>query len=63
MTGHVNYERDAATFAEWGVDWVKMDWCNTEVAAAPFVVLLRCGLALPLAAAYVICGCVEGDDA
>ena len=21
---------DARVFAEWGVDWVKMDWCNTE---------------------------------
>ncbi len=25
--GH--YEQDAATFASWGVDLVKMDWCNT----------------------------------
>mmetsp|Transcript_39657 Transcript_39657/g.123579 ORF Transcript_39657/g.123579 Transcript_39657/m.123579 type:complete len:522 (+) Transcript_39657:61-1626(+) len=22
--------QDAAIFAEWGVDWVKMDWCHTE---------------------------------
>jgi alpha-galactosidase len=27
--GH--YEQDAATFASWGVDWVKMDWCNTNI--------------------------------
>jgi alpha-galactosidase len=26
--GH--YEQDAATFASWGVDYVKMDWCSTE---------------------------------
>ena len=24
--GH--WSEDAATFAEWGVDWVKMDWCG-----------------------------------
>ena len=24
--GH--WTEDAATFAEWGVDWVKMDWCG-----------------------------------
>eukprot|EP00928_Gymnodinium_smaydae_P016564 TRINITY_DN16231_c3_g1_i1.p1 TRINITY_DN16231_c3_g1~~TRINITY_DN16231_c3_g1_i1.p1 ORF type:complete len:524 (-),score=61.10 TRINITY_DN16231_c3_g1_i1:210-1781(-) len=24
-----NWDKDAAVFAEWGVDWVKMDWCNT----------------------------------
>ena len=23
-------EKDAASFAEWGVDYVKEDWCNTE---------------------------------
>jgi alpha-galactosidase len=28
--GH--YEQDAATFASWGVDQVKMDWCNTKLA-------------------------------
>jgi len=27
--GH--YEQDANTFASWGVDLVKMDWCNTVV--------------------------------
>jgi len=26
--GH--YQQDATTFASWGVDFVKMDWCNTE---------------------------------
>ncbi|XP_065911762.1 uncharacterized protein [Dysidea avara] len=26
--GH--YEQDAFTYAKWGVDYVKMDWCNTE---------------------------------
>ncbi len=25
-----HWEQDAAVWAEWGVDWVKMDWCNTE---------------------------------
>lgn len=25
-----HWEQDAAVFAEWGVDVVKMDWCNTE---------------------------------
>eukprot|EP01064_Diplonema_japonicum_P028877 TRINITY_DN453_c0_g1_i2.p1 TRINITY_DN453_c0_g1~~TRINITY_DN453_c0_g1_i2.p1 ORF type:complete len:410 (+),score=129.53 TRINITY_DN453_c0_g1_i2:70-1299(+) len=25
-----HWEQDAAVFAEWGVDWVKMDWCNTQ---------------------------------
>ena len=24
--GH--WAQDAATFAEWGIDWVKMDWCG-----------------------------------
>eukprot|EP00039_Didymoeca_costata_P003262 m.66428 g.66428 ORF g.66428 m.66428 type:complete len:441 (-) comp11805_c0_seq2:144-1466(-) len=24
------YETDAKTFANWGVDYVKMDWCSTE---------------------------------
>jgi alpha-galactosidase len=29
-TGSLNYEQsDANTFAEWGVDYVKEDWCNT----------------------------------
>ena len=27
--GH--YEQDAATFASWGVEYVKMDWCGTVV--------------------------------
>jgi len=26
--------QDAATFAEWGVDYLKYDWCNTEGLAA-----------------------------
>lgn len=26
--GH--WQQDAAVFAEWGVDWVKMDWCQTD---------------------------------
>eukprot|EP00038_Savillea_parva_P015184 m.13388 g.13388 ORF g.13388 m.13388 type:complete len:370 (+) comp3036_c0_seq1:103-1212(+) len=26
------YERDAATFAGWGLDFVKMDWCSASVA-------------------------------
>jgi len=25
-----HWTQDANVFAEWGVDWVKMDWCNTE---------------------------------
>lgn len=25
------YEQDAATFASWGVEYVKMDWCNTDI--------------------------------
>ena len=24
-----HWEQDAAAYAEWGVDWVKMDWCNS----------------------------------
>mmetsp|Transcript_17001 Transcript_17001/g.47647 ORF Transcript_17001/g.47647 Transcript_17001/m.47647 type:complete len:438 (-) Transcript_17001:101-1414(-) len=24
-----HFEEDAALFAEWGVDWIKMDWCHT----------------------------------
>ncbi len=27
--GH--YAADAATFASWGVRYVKMDWCNTDI--------------------------------
>lgn len=27
--GH--YEQDANTYASWGMDFVKMDWCNTQV--------------------------------
>jgi alpha-galactosidase len=27
--GH--YEQDAKTFANWGVEYVKMDWCNTKI--------------------------------
>jgi len=27
--GH--YDQDANTFASWGVDFVKMDWCNTNI--------------------------------
>lgn len=27
--GH--YEQDAKTFASWGVDYVKADWCNTKI--------------------------------
>jgi len=26
--GH--YDQDAKTYASWGIDYVKMDWCNTE---------------------------------
>lgn len=25
-----HWEQDANVWAEWGVDWVKMDWCNTK---------------------------------
>ena len=25
-----HWEQDADVFAEWGVDWVKMDWCNSK---------------------------------
>lgn len=25
------YAQDAATFASWGVRYVKMDWCNTDI--------------------------------
>jgi hypothetical protein len=25
-----HWTQDAQVFAEWGVDWVKMDWCNTN---------------------------------
>eukprot|EP01060_Flectonema_neradi_P019646 TRINITY_DN268_c0_g3_i1.p1 TRINITY_DN268_c0_g3~~TRINITY_DN268_c0_g3_i1.p1 ORF type:complete len:410 (+),score=98.09 TRINITY_DN268_c0_g3_i1:85-1314(+) len=25
-----HWQQDADVFAEWGVDWVKMDWCNTQ---------------------------------
>jgi len=25
-----HWTQDANVFAEWGVDWVKMDWCNTK---------------------------------
>eukprot|EP01059_Diplonema_ambulator_P000514 TRINITY_DN1041_c1_g1_i1.p1 TRINITY_DN1041_c1_g1~~TRINITY_DN1041_c1_g1_i1.p1 ORF type:complete len:421 (+),score=144.21 TRINITY_DN1041_c1_g1_i1:39-1265(+) len=25
-----HWTQDAEVFAEWGVDWVKMDWCNTQ---------------------------------
>lgn len=28
--GH--YEQDAKTYAEWGVEYVKMDWCSTNVS-------------------------------
>ena len=24
-----HWPQDAAVWAEWGVDWMKMDWCNT----------------------------------
>ena len=27
---HGHEERDAATFADWGADYVKEDWCNSE---------------------------------
>jgi alpha-galactosidase len=31
LPGSLGYEfRDARRFAEWGVDYVKVDWCNTE---------------------------------
>jgi len=25
------YKQDAATYASWGMDFVKMDWCNTKI--------------------------------
>jgi len=25
------YEQDAKTFASWGMDYIKMDWCNTDI--------------------------------
>eukprot|EP00035_Acanthoeca_spectabilis_P017750 m.374938 g.374938 ORF g.374938 m.374938 type:complete len:502 (-) comp16692_c0_seq24:3190-4695(-) len=25
-----HWQQDADVFAEWGVDWVKMDWCNSQ---------------------------------
>jgi hypothetical protein len=25
-----HWQQDADVYAEWGVDWVKMDWCNTN---------------------------------
>lgn len=30
-----NWDKDAAVFAEWGVDWVKMDNCNTDGMGKP----------------------------
>jgi alpha-galactosidase len=27
---------DAASYAEWGVDYIKVDWCNTDDLQAPF---------------------------
>src|SRR5258708_19971980 len=30
--GSLNYEaQDAKTYAAWGIDYVKIDWCNAEV--------------------------------
>jgi alpha-galactosidase len=26
-----HYEQDATTYAKWGVEYVKMDWCNTNI--------------------------------
>lgn len=25
-----HWQQDASVWAEWGVDWMKMDWCNTN---------------------------------
>ncbi len=34
--GSLGYEfRDAERFAEWGVDYVKVDWCHTDGLSAP----------------------------
>jgi alpha-galactosidase len=30
--GHEHEEQDAKTYASWGVDYLKYDWCNTEGA-------------------------------
>jgi alpha-galactosidase len=37
--GHVSV--DARTFASWGVDYVKLDWCNADYAPAPAAALAR----------------------
>eukprot|EP01102_Stenamoeba_stenopodia_P001079 TRINITY_DN1094_c0_g2_i1.p1 TRINITY_DN1094_c0_g2~~TRINITY_DN1094_c0_g2_i1.p1 ORF type:complete len:418 (-),score=69.49 TRINITY_DN1094_c0_g2_i1:110-1363(-) len=28
---YAHYQQDAKQFASWGVDFVKMDWCNTDI--------------------------------
>jgi alpha-galactosidase len=36
LPGSLGYEfRDAMRFAEWGVDFVKVDWCHTDGLSAP----------------------------
>jgi len=30
-----HWQQDADVWAEWGVDWVKMDWCNTDGMEPP----------------------------
>ncbi len=36
LPGSLGYEfRDARRFAEWGVDYVKVDWCHTDGLSAP----------------------------
>ena len=39
--GH--YDLDAATFASWGVDYVKLDWCG-DIKDQVFQGLYECGL-------------------
>ncbi len=44
--GSLGYEfRDIATFAQWGADYVKIDWCNTD-GLSPRAVYAKWALAL-----------------
>jgi alpha-galactosidase len=59
--GHV--QADARTFASWGVDYLKLDWCNADYAPAAAAALARAWRrALDATGRQIILGINAGGD-
>lgn len=53
--------QDAATFAAWGIDCLKVDWCNTEGLAAPGAYLTMREALRAAGRPVVLSSCEWGD--